>query len=127
MRRHASALFALLLAVSGVIHAGDAARTLDDFSQPDAWQALGTDDIAATLRPGNGPHGKALCLDFDFNHVSGGATLRRTLPIRFPANYALSFDVRGTMPPNDLQLKLIDASGDNVWWYRRDHFQPGTD
>ncbi|WP_426701414.1 discoidin domain-containing protein [Rhodanobacter sp. Col0626] len=102
-------------------------QTFDNFSQPNAWKAMATDDISATLRPTNGPHGKALCLDFNFNGVSGGATLRRSLPITFPENYALSFDVRGKTPPNDLQLKLIDASGDNVWWYRHEHFQPADD
>ncbi|WP_040673563.1 hypothetical protein [Rhodanobacter spathiphylli] len=122
--RHCRLVLLALLVVSHLAHAEATSRTLDDFTQPDAWQATATDDINATLRPANGPHGKAICLDFDFNGVSGGPTLRRTLPISFPANYALSFDVRGTMPPNDLQLKLIDASGDNVWWYRREHFQP---
>ncbi len=122
-----SLVLVALLALGATAHAGDTTRTLDDFSQPTAWKTLPTDDISAALRSVDGPHGKALCMDFDFNHVSGGASLRRTLPITFPANYALSFDVRGTMPPNDLQLKLIDASGDNVWWYRRDHFQPGND
>ncbi len=119
----------LLLVVGMGAHATDAprARVLDDFSHPDVWHALGTDDISASLRAVDGKSGKALCLDFNFNGVSGGATLRRTLPITFPANYALSFDVRGAMPPNDLQLKLIDASGDNVWWYRRENFQPGAD
>ncbi|HEY8586845.1 MAG TPA: discoidin domain-containing protein [Rhodanobacter sp.] len=113
-----------LLWIGPAAHAA-APQTLDDFTHPKAWQALGTDDITATQRPAEGPRGKALCLDFDFNGVSGGASLRRTLPIRFPDHYALSFDVRGAMAPNDLQLKLIDASGDNVWWYRREHFQPG--
>ncbi len=120
-------LLPLWLALGSMAHAADTPRTLDDFTHPSAWQAEGTDDISTALRPADGAHGKALCLDFDFNSVSGGATMRRTLPITFPANYALSFDVRGTMPPNDLQLKLIDASGDNVWWYRREHFQPGND
>jgi hypothetical protein len=117
-------LLLLLLLPCAPTRASAASQTLDDFSQPNVWQGLATDDISATLRPTSGPHGKAICLDFNFNGVSGGPSLHRSLPITFPENYALSFDVRGTMPPNDLQLKLIDASGDNVWWYRREHFQP---
>ncbi len=66
-------------------------HTLDDFTQPSAWQAIATDDISATLRPSQGPHGKAICLDFNFNGVSGGPGLRRTLPITFPSNCTLSF------------------------------------
>ena len=119
-----TALFGLLLTAGIACHATDIHRTLDDFSRPDVWTASGTDDIETSLRMLDNAGGKALCLDFDFHGVSGGATLRRALPITFPANYALSFDVRGDMPPNDLQLKLIDTSGDNVWWYRRENFQP---
>ncbi|MEO8998686.1 MAG: discoidin domain-containing protein [Rhodanobacter sp.] len=117
----------LLLSLRGVPAHASTPQTLDNFTQPQSWQATATDDISATLRPASGPHGKALCLDFNFNGVSGGPSLRRTMPITFPENYTLAFDVRGTMPPNDLQLKLIDASGDNVWWYRRENFQPGAD
>jgi len=127
MSRWRAALLLSLLAFGVIAQAIEAPQLLDDFSHPAAWQASGTDDISASLRAADGRSGKALCLDFNFNGVSGGATLRRTLPITFPANYALSFDVRGTMPPNDLQLKLIDASGDNVWWYRRENYQPGAD
>jgi hypothetical protein len=98
-------------------------RTLDDFSQPSRWKASGTDDISASLRPVDGKdahdkNGRALCLDFDFHGVSGGVTLHRALPINFPANYALSFDVRGAMPANDLQLRLIDASGVSRRWLK---------
>jgi len=100
--------------------------TLDDFSHPELWHAEGTDDISTALRPVADDHGNALCLDFNFNGVSGGATLRRALPVTFSDNYALSFDLRGAMPANDLQVKLIDASGDNVWWYRREGFQPNA-
>jgi hypothetical protein len=121
-------LSGLLLAISLTIRVADASqsRTLDDFSHPELWHAEGTDDISTALRPVADNRGSALCLDFNFNGVSGGATLRRTLPMTFPANYALSFDLRGAMPANDLQVKLIDASGDNVWWYRREGFQPSA-
>ena len=121
-------LSGFLLATNLTIRVADASqsRTLDDFRHPELWHAEGTDDISTSLRPIADNHGSGLCLDFNFNGVSGGATLRRALPITFPANYALSFDLRGAMPANDLQVKLIDASGDNVWWYRREGFQPSA-
>ena len=109
------------------IHAEERSRVLDDFSRPSAWKAEGTDDISARLQPAEGTDGKAACLVFDFHGVSGAASLRRELPMAWPDNFALSFDVRGAMPANDLQVKLADASGDNVWWYRREAFRPGAD
>ncbi len=125
-RRFRIAVMTLLFAFDISAHGADTNQStlLDDFSQPSAWKASGTDDISTSLRTISGKAGNALCMDFNFNGVSGGATLHRSLPIRFPANYAISFDVRGSMPANDLQMRLIDASGDNVWWFRRDAFQP---
>ena len=123
MKRWQGLLAAMLLLSACAVHAA-APRVLDDFSQPDAWHASGTDDIATSLQVVKGKNGAGICLDFDFNGVSGAATLHRDLPIDFPEHFALSFDARGSMRPNDLQVKLIDASGDNVWWYRQEAFEP---
>ena len=129
--RHAGATLVMMagllptLAVAGHAAKMPSVEALDDFSHPDAWKATGTDDISTSVKAVKGKSGDAVCVDFNFNGVSGGVTLHRALPIRFPANYALSFDVRGAMPANDLQLRLVDASGDNVWWYRHQAFQPG--
>lgn len=116
-----------LALLAPVVHAADEARVIDDFSRPSAWQAEGTDDIATQLKVADGQDGKAVCLAFDFHGVSGAATLKRALPMEWPDNFALAFDVRGAMPSNDLQVKLADASGDNVWWYRREAFQPAAE
>jgi len=125
------ALLAMLFSLAPLVplpaHADEVSRVLDDFSRPSAWKAEGTDDIGTRLQAAQGKDGKAACLVFDFRGVSGAATLRRELPMDWPDNFALSFDVRGHMPPNDLQVKLADASGDNVWWYRREAFQPDAD
>lgn len=110
----------------GVVHATDAPRLLDGFDDASGWTAAHTDDVSASLHPVSGRHGRALCLAFDFNGVSGSASMRRELPIDFPAGFMLSFDVRGDMPANTLQLKLIDGSGDNVWWFQKPGFVPSA-
>ena len=66
-----------------------------------------------------GASGKALCLDYDFNGVSGYAGIQRDLPIDYPQNYRFDFKLRGDSPANDLQFKVVDASGDNVWWVNK--------
>jgi len=66
-----------------------------------------------------GVNGKALCLDYDFNGVSGYVGIQRDLVLEYPGNYRFDFLLRGDSPDNDLQFKLIDASGDNVWWVNR--------
>src|SRR3546814_8657538 len=66
-----------------------------------------------------GVQGRALCLDYDFNDVSGYVGLQRDLPIDYPENYAFAFELRGDSPANDLEMKFVDASGDNVWWVKK--------
>ena len=103
-----------LLAFCGAAHAHEP-RVLDDLSDTSAWRVLASDQVSATLRAADG----GLCLDYDFNGVSGYAALARKLPLDVPADYEFAFDVRGSGPPNAFQFKLADASGENVWWVNR--------
>ncbi len=133
-RESRGTLFALFVAgvsvaasaTAATSSASSAPKVLDNLDTTSGWQAIHTDDVSATLRTVPGKTGQAICLDYDFNGVSGAASIRKTLPIDFPDGFALSFDVRGNMPPNTLQLKLIDDSGDNVWWFQKPSFVPGN-
>ena len=102
----------------------DAAVLLDDFKQPALWTASATDQVKASLRS----DAKAgLCLDYDFGKVSGYVVMRRTLPVSWPAHFDLLARLSGSGGANDVQVKLVDASGDNVWWMnRRDMTLPTT-
>ncbi|MFZ2237342.1 MAG: discoidin domain-containing protein [Dokdonella sp.] len=101
------------------VSASEKTRLLDDFSKPSAWNAMASDQVSSTLRPIHENGNDALCLDYNFNNVSGFAAMRRELPITFPANYQFDFRTRGSGPANAFEFKLIDASGDNVWWVSR--------
>ena len=99
---------------------------LDGFEDRVLWQVGASDGVQASLRTAVGLEGQALCLEFDFVGVAGYASVRRALPIDFPPNYEFAFYVRGAAPVNNLEFKLIDASGDNVWWVNhRDFVFPG--
>ncbi|WP_425476932.1 discoidin domain-containing protein [Thermomonas aquatica] len=111
----------LALAAAGTAQAQDA-RLLDGFEDISAWKATASDSVSASLRQVDGAKGKALCLDYDFNGVSGYAVARRALPMRYPGNYEFRYYLRGEGPANNLEIKLADASGDNVWWRN----QPNT-
>ncbi|HEV8197651.1 MAG TPA: hypothetical protein VGP87_13485, partial [Gemmatimonadales bacterium] len=89
---------------------------LDDFDHPEAWSAHPADGVGLTLAADRGRTGAALRLDFSFSG-GGYAIARRATAIDLPANYAFSFWIRGEAKPNTLEFKLIDRSGDNVWWY----------
>ena len=106
------------------------AAVLDDFTSIAAWSPHPSDGVVLTLHQDAGLHGgedRALRLDFDFQHHAGYAVARRTLDLDLPANYEISFALRAETPVNNLELKLIDATGDNVWWLnRRDFTFPRT-
>jgi hypothetical protein len=95
---------------------------LDGFEDLTLWQAGASDGVRASIHAVEGLEGQALCLVFDFSGVAGYASARRGLPIDFPPNYEFSFYLRGDAPVNNLEFKLIDASGDNVWWVNRRDF-----
>jgi len=97
-------------------------RVLDDFDEISAWKAVASDSVSATLRQADGANGKALCLDYDFNGVSGYAVARRVLPMTYPGNYEYALQLRGSGPVNNLEFKLGDASGDNVWWVNKPNY-----
>ncbi|MCA0394594.1 MAG: discoidin domain-containing protein [Proteobacteria bacterium] len=95
---------------------------LDGFEDASAWRVVTSNQVSGSLRSIEGADGKALCLDYDFNGVSGYAAIQRDLAIEYPDNYRFDFQLRGDSPDNDLQFKLVDASGDNVWWVNRPRY-----
>ncbi|MFA5939066.1 MAG: discoidin domain-containing protein [Sinimarinibacterium sp.] len=59
--------------------------------------------------------GTALRLDVDFHGGGGFVVARRPQTWRASASYTVRFRLRGKASPHDLELKLVDASGRNVW------------
>ncbi|HEY3571189.1 MAG TPA: coagulation factor 5/8 type domain-containing protein [Thermoanaerobaculia bacterium] len=94
-------------------------RTLDDFSALAGWTAAPSDGVRLDLSDDQG----SLRLDFDFHGGAGYAVAHKALAIDLPANWQISFRIRGEAPVNNLEFKLIDPSGQNVWWINRRNFQ----
>ena len=107
---------ALLLAAAPV-------GVLDDMDSTAHWQAMASDGVSAKLATVVGHDGKALRLDWDFRDVAGYVYVRRAMQLTLPENYAISVWVRWTGGVNNLEFKLVDASGDNVWWISRPDIQ----
>jgi hypothetical protein len=116
-----SAIIAMVggLGLAIAAQAQSGARVLAKFDDVNAWQLITSNQVSGALRPVMAGSGRALCLDYDFHDVSGYVGIRRPLEMTWPENYQVSFMLRGDSPANDLQFKLIDASGDNVWWVNR--------
>ena len=109
----------LLAALAGRAQAAPSGRVVLDLRDMGAWQAQASEQVGAVLRrDADG----SVCLEYDFHSVSGYAVLRQVLPVQWPAAFALQLRLKGRGSVNDLQVKLVDASGDNVWWVNRPGF-----
>lgn len=115
-----AALAALLLAAAPP--AAAAPRVLDAFEDSSPWTAMPASGVAMKLSTEPGPAGRCLRVDFDFQKGGGYAVLHRALELELPGNYRFTVRVRGATAPQNLEFKLLDASGENVWWTNRRDF-----
>src|SRR5688572_23997136 len=98
-------------------------RVLDDFATVAGWTAHPSDGTQLTITVDSGYRGTGMRLDFDFRGGGGYVIARKEIPVTYPANYELSFRVRASAPRNNLEIKLVDRSGDNVWWVNKRDFE----
>lgn len=117
MRCCGSVWWRLLLAVAllAATDAGAVDQRIDDFEDLSAWTATASPGATAEIARDEGADGQAMRVDFDLG-MGGFVIVRRPVSIALPANYVFSFRVRGDAPPNNLELKLVDPKGDDVWW-----------
>jgi hypothetical protein len=96
---------------------------LDMFGDDSEWSAVASGRAELTLTREPSPHGRALRLDFDFKGGGGFVVARHLLARTMPETWALALRIRGAAPANKLELKLVDPSNRNVWWWHRDAFE----
>ena len=97
-------------------------EVLDDFEDLSGWMPVASGLAELRISPERGPAGAVMRLDFDFKGGGGFVVARKPIARPMPESYAISFAIRGTAPPNRLELKLADPSGRNVWWCHWDAF-----
>jgi F5/8 type C domain/Bacterial alpha-L-rhamnosidase 6 hairpin glycosidase domain len=117
----ATLVVALFLSLA-LLGAAGPPRVLDGFEDATTWTSAPSDGVSLDLSEAPGEHGQALRLDFDFHGGAGYAVARKELPFDLPENYEISFRVRGEAPVNNFEIKLVDPTGDNVWWVNRRNF-----
>lgn len=111
---------ALLVSSLSLLAAVPAPRTTPIATgDPSEWKAAPAPGVSASIsRAASVPSG-ALHLDFDFGGKAGWAAATRKVDLVLPARWELRLKLRGEALPNDLELKLADPSGENVWWFRK--------
>jgi hypothetical protein len=101
------------------------AALLDDFRDVTGWRAFTSGEATLALAHEQSPGQEAaLRLDFDFKGGAGFVVARKSLQLSLPDTWTLSLSVCGTAPPNKLEVKLVAPDDRNVWWWRREAFDP---
>ena len=112
-------LFGFAVAAGG----GAQTKVLDDFGNVAVWTAAPSEGVTLALAADGSPSRRAMRLDFDFQGHGGWAAIRKPVVLNLPANYEFTFRIRGEAPVENLEFKLVDPSGDNVWWSVRRDFE----
>ena len=95
---------------------------VDSFDSVSQWSTNPAAGVEITVHPDSGRHGSGLRLDFDFHGGGGYGIIHRKVNLELPANYEFTFAVRGDAPTNNLEFKLVDTTGANVWWSNNRYF-----
>jgi len=98
-------------------------RLLDDFESSAPWTAVPASGVEMKLSTERGPHGNCLRVDFNFTKGGGYAVLHRKLNLDLPENYRFELNVKGATQPQNFEFKLIDSTGENVWWRNQVNFE----
>jgi len=103
-----------------LVHAHGAAlaaeRTLDEFENLEGWTTSASPGAKVEIARDAGRTGMAMRIDFDFGGGGGFVIARKDVPMTLPQNYAFRFWLRGQALPNNLEFKMVEPGGANVWW-----------
>lgn len=91
---------------------------VDSFDSVSQWVTNPAQGVEVTVHADSGLHGRGMRVDFDFHGHPGYWIVHRNVSLELPTNYEFDFALRGTAPINNLEFKLIDDTGANVWWSR---------
>jgi hypothetical protein len=80
-----------------------------------SWEPIVSGNAQLRITPVPTGRKPLLRLDYDFKGGGGFVVARRAISRTMPEDYAVHFQLRGHGAVNNLEIKLVDVSGQNVW------------
>ncbi|KAA0241539.1 MAG: hypothetical protein EDM75_16470, partial [Chlorobiota bacterium] len=100
----------------------------EDFENAGKWQINVSEGVLLSSHSDIGYAGNGLRFDINFTLGSGYGGVFDLISLELPENYQMTFYVKGEgLPANNFEFKVIDPSGDNVWWVNRKTFELPTE
>jgi hypothetical protein len=112
-------IFFFLILLNSQIHTQP--LVIAKFDNLAEWNEIASDGARIKLDAQQGLIGNCLKIDYEFLGASY-CGVEILYPHILPANYKFTFWLRGNSPKNNLEFKLVDKSGDNVWWRNQRRF-----
>src|SRR6185437_12374087 len=88
------------------------------------WSPVAAGEAQFALSSASSGGRPALRLDFDFKGGAGFVVARCPVQYEVCEDYTATFRLRGVGRTNDLELKLVDSSGQSVWRHVQKNLQP---
>lgn len=80
------------------------------------WQAVTSQYVKLNIKPAKINDASAVNFELNFVQGSGYGGVRRSWPLNLTGNFQFTFLIKSDLPSNNLEFKLLDQSGRNVWW-----------
>ncbi len=116
-------IIVILVLLSLAIQVFGQTQISDELSTTEGWKVYKSDGVEIKLITTDGYKGKCLRLYYNFTKGSGYGGIQKVIPIEFPENYQFTFFIKAKSPNNNLEFKLIDESGENVWWMNNRNYE----
>jgi hypothetical protein len=95
----------------------------EDFRDSLSWKINASDGVLIAKSFINIEGENAVKLDYNFAKGSGYGGIQKQFNLDLPDNYEISFYIKAKSPRNTLEFKLIDSTGNNVWWVNKKNFE----
>lgn len=102
-------------------------RTLDDFENYEGWKIFKSDGVNLTVSTDKGLHGNSIRFDYDFTKGTGYGGIQKIFPINLSDNFEFTFYLKAQSPANNLEIKFLDSTGQNVWWVNNRNYNFPSD
>jgi hypothetical protein len=95
---------------------------IESFENETGFKKVVSDGARMEISTVQGIKGKGLKIDYEFTGAGFfGIEIDFVTPL--PKDYRFSYYLKGISPKNNLEFKLLDKSGDNVWWHNQRNFE----
>ena len=89
---------------------------IDAFESTKDWKVYKSDGVETLVNLDEGHSGKSVRFDYNFTKGTGYGGIQKIFPIDLPENYQFTFWLKAESPANNLEFKILDSTGQSVWW-----------